>query len=262
MAKHYTYGNLSFLIDEEGKLTVISGDAGVTLTGNDVREIREAYDREIYFREDVMQEIETSIEEGYLPKSAEKNSAFVEAILEEYNRLRQENDGDSEGMNWRACMDEAFGSVLYANYVRKNELTGDSLAEFVGQNVDLFEDYCSEKGIDIRNPEKAEFAEEQGIEPDSEEDNAAIIFGSDYDKIGDKVRYYIQEYDLFSNRISEKFAKTVAASIVDVFVEILSSRGTNKGIEDDGVELSCLEIINLVDKVVEAFRRWHLVEEE
>ena len=41
--------------------------------------------------------------------------------------------------------------------------------EFIGQIIDIFEDFLESKGIDIENPEKAE-------DPDSE----AIIYGTDY----------------------------------------------------------------------------------
>ena len=46
----------------------------------------------------------------------------------------------------------------------------ENRAEFLGQLIDVVEDWLEEQGIDIPNEEKDEL-------------NAAIIYGSDYDKL-------------------------------------------------------------------------------
>lgn len=46
-------------------------------------------------------------------------------------------------------------------------VTRDDLPEFLGQIIDIFEDFLEEKGIDIPNDER-------------EDDNSAIIYGTDY----------------------------------------------------------------------------------
>jgi hypothetical protein len=61
-------------------------------------------------------------------------------------------------------------------------LDNDNLAEFKGQIVDIFEDYLTEKNTNIENPDK------------EDDDGAAIIYGEDYDVIGDEVEYGIQPY--------------------------------------------------------------------
>lgn len=64
-------------------------------------------------------------------------------------------------------------------------LSEDTMPEFVGQIVDIFEDFASDNHISIPNVERDEEikeAEEEGISP--EELGLAIIYGSDYDVIG------------------------------------------------------------------------------
>jgi len=56
----------------------------------------------------------------------------------------------------------------------------DDRAEFFGQIIDIFEDFLAEKGIEIENDER----EDYGAEDDEE---LAIIFGSDYDYIRDRL---------------------------------------------------------------------------
>lgn len=56
----------------------------------------------------------------------------------------------------------------------------DDRAEFFGQIIDIFEDFLAEKKIEIENEER----EDYGAEDDEE---LAIIFGSDYDYIRDRL---------------------------------------------------------------------------
>lgn len=46
-------------------------------------------------------------------------------------------------------------------------------AEFIGQIIDIFEDFLDEKGIVIENPERLE-------DPDFDPENPVNIYGSDY----------------------------------------------------------------------------------
>lgn len=57
----------------------------------------------------------------------------------------------------------------------------DDRDEFFGQIIDIFEDFLAEKEIEIENEER----EDYGVE----DDELAIIFGSDYDYI----RYRLAE---------------------------------------------------------------------
>ena len=58
------------------------------------------------------------------------------------------------------------------------QINEENKTEFIGQIIDVFEDFLTEKNVHIDNPEREE-AEEEGYDPET----TAIIFGSDYDKL-------------------------------------------------------------------------------
>ena len=62
-------------------------------------------------------------------------------------------------------------------------------AEFIGQIIDIFEDFLEEKNIDIPNPEKEE---------DENLTDAAIIFGSDYGELSDRIEFMMKNWKIFS----------------------------------------------------------------
>ena len=55
--------------------------------------------------------------------------------------------------------------------------------EFIGQIIDLFEDFLDEK---ISNPEAVEDGEE----------NAAIIYGGDYDTLHDQIQGVLENWNI------------------------------------------------------------------
>lgn len=59
----------------------------------------------------------------------------------------------------------------------------NNTTEFIGQIIDVFEDFLEEKGIDIDNDEK-------------DVDNAAIIYGSDYDYISEGIEDILQNWGI------------------------------------------------------------------
>ena len=62
----------------------------------------------------------------------------------------------------------------------------DEKAEFIGEIIDIFEDFLEEKGITIPNPEKDE----------DDEENAAIIYGSDYGIIQDALELMMRNWKI------------------------------------------------------------------
>lgn len=56
-----------------------------------------------------------------------------------------------------------------------SKITREDLGEFVGQIIDIFEDFLEEKGVNIENPEKTE-AVADGEDPES----ICILYGTDY----------------------------------------------------------------------------------
>lgn len=61
--------------------------------------------------------------------------------------------------------------------------------EFIGRLVDIMEDFLYKKGVMIDNPERDE---------DGDED-AAIIYGSDYDALADEFRHVMRAYHFLSD---------------------------------------------------------------
>ena len=83
-----------------------------------------------------------------------------------------------DGCLWRISYKDGKWSGEYGTTVyNKDEalkafppVPDNERCEFVGQIIDIFEDFLEEKGITISNPEKDE----------TDDDNTAIIYGSDY----------------------------------------------------------------------------------
>lgn len=65
-------------------------------------------------------------------------------------------------------------------------VSGNDQAEFVGQIIDIFEDFLSEKGVTFPNLERDE----------SEDDNAAIIYGSDYGYCQDRLEEMMRAWNI------------------------------------------------------------------
>jgi len=60
----------------------------------------------------------------------------------------------------------------------------ETKTEFLGQLIDVVEDWLEEQGIDIPNEEKDEL-------------NAAIIYGADYDKLQNEFNSIMESYHVF-----------------------------------------------------------------
>lgn len=65
----------------------------------------------------------------------------------------------------------------------------NDLRNLIGCIVDIFEDFLTEKGIMIPNPEREE---DENLDPET----AAIIFGSDYDWIADRIEHTLSHYTI------------------------------------------------------------------
>lgn len=58
--------------------------------------------------------------------------------------------------------------------------------EFIGQIIDLFEDFLDEKNVKISNSEAIENGEE----------NVAIIYGGDYDALHDRIQGVLENWNI------------------------------------------------------------------
>lgn len=67
---------------------------------------------------------------------------------------------------------------------RQNELTEETKAEFIGQIIDIFEDFLSEKKMTLENPEK------------EEDECAANIYGSDYGNLQSELENLIENWGI------------------------------------------------------------------
>lgn len=61
-------------------------------------------------------------------------------------------------------------------------------AEFLGQIIDIFEDFLDERGIELPNDER-----------NQDPDNAAIIYGTDYGYLAEELEVMMIEWDLMCN---------------------------------------------------------------
>ena len=59
-------------------------------------------------------------------------------------------------------------------------LKRDDVPEFVGQIIDIFEDFLDERGVILENPERNK---DPGVDPES----AANIYGSNYGELQDTI---------------------------------------------------------------------------
>lgn len=148
-----------------------------------------------------------------------------------------------------------------------NCLNENSKPEFIGQIIDIFEDFCSEQDILIDNPDKEDYQDEE----DDENNPLAIIFGDDYDTIGDEITGIIDNYNLYSHTISKKERKQIISHIIDTFRYLITKKGyliMNKDTKPKKDPSSCLLIdimINqnkkmLSNKIKDTFNNWHLCE--
>ena len=71
-----------------------------------------------------------------------------------------------------------------------SHIKNEEVPEFVGQIIDIFEDFLKEKNINIENPEKSEI-----------EDNEAIIYGSDYDSLRDSLVSMMKAWDIIDEEV-------------------------------------------------------------
>lgn len=70
-----------------------------------------------------------------------------------------------------------------------NMITPENQPEFIGQIIDIFEDFLTEKGVTLNNPEIQE-AIDEGEDPK----DLAIISGSDYSSLQDSLTAMLAEW--------------------------------------------------------------------
>lgn len=87
---------------------------------------------------------------------------------------------------------------IVPHFLSMPPISKDDKAEFVGQIIDVFEDFLFEKEIEIPNGEKETYF------PDENDEKLSIIFGSDYDYIADKIKEIISNWKLTDEEDTKK----------------------------------------------------------
>ena len=109
------------------KMVTVSRDSGISIEADgkkivlsfeEFRSIEAAVNREIYYRADVEEAYGEIPSHVFILPEFEKQK-YLDAVLDIYAELRETNDGDTEGLNWRECLDEAFGRVPIRNFAGK-----------------------------------------------------------------------------------------------------------------------------------------------
>lgn len=126
-------------------------------------------------------------------------------------------------------------------------LTPDSKPEFIGQIVDIFEDYLSEKEITLQNEDR-DIAIKAG-EYD-EPDEAAMIYGDQYDVIGDAVSQMIDDHNLMEHTFSDENEEAHQIDVImSSFYDVLHNGLYNKALPDE-------DIFMLKGHIKDTFANW------
>lgn len=132
------------------------------------------------------------------------------------------------------------------------ELSDNDKPEFIGRVIDILEDYCEEKGIELTNSDKEDRITEliaTGLtrEEAIETDGIAIIYGEDYDTISRPISDLI-ENDTWSKKTCYPEDK-IEAALVSCIRILEGLVGNNFG--DD--------LLVILDKLMNMCREWDIV---
>ena len=131
-----------------------------------------------------------------------------------------------------------------------SKLNENTVAELKGQIVDTFEDFLSERGITAENLPNEDRDE---YEADGCED-AAIIFGEDYDIIADGVQHELDTNDLMggSTSTSATLISKVVDNIYATYEEISKKLvGTDFSLSDEDAN-------HLKEEIRQTFVKWEI----
>ena len=150
----------------------------------------------------------------------------------------------------RPAVEEIGKYVKGEKKVNNTKTTKASLPELVGQIIDIFEDYAALQEVILDNPERDEYYDGTDMAGDPE-DNLAIIFGSDYDYIGDEIRFGVEATGISLLKADEKEVTTLSKRVVERFNELLNKN--HYAIDPRDKEA-------LTNKVFDTFKEWETVE--
>lgn len=136
----------------------------------------------------------------------------------------------------------------------KTILNTETLPEFKGQIVDIFEDYFEELKIDIPCSDKIE-AVNDGEDPDG----LAIIYGEDYDTIADTIDSYIsaKKSDNMPIKFDAQEMRAISGNIVDNASTLLQ-KITNTEVRDNAIARMNKDKKELRHRIADTFSNWNL----
>lgn len=130
------------------------------------------------------------------------------------------------------------------------KLDQNSLAEFKGQIVDVFEDYLCEHNIVLVNTDRTNAIADGEVD----EEDAAVIYGDQYDIIGDIIEEIVNDYDLLDTKtvmLDGQF-ENISEDLMVAFGELLA-------IGEADISINDVDTDNLTDTIKTIFVRWDLV---
>lgn len=133
--------------------------------------------------------------------------------------------------------------------------------EFIGQIIDIFEDFLEEKGISIPN-------EDRDNDPDLEDESAAIIYGNDYYLLEEKISETLANWNIVHefevNSKLNKFLKIkeeLISAISEGFIELDTKNPENIMVYREASETSPAgwysdSILDVVNELVASERQY------
>ena len=103
--------------DEESKCVVIEKDGvSLSLTESEFRQAADDINKKLYYKEDVEGFLEDLTERGDLEEDVAKDPEFIQDMVDEYTKIREDHSAD-----WETCLECAFDRLDLDNYRQKQD---------------------------------------------------------------------------------------------------------------------------------------------
>lgn len=119
-------------------------------------------------------------------------------------------------------------------------LKRDDVPEFVGQIIDIFEDFLEERNIVLHNDER----EQPGTD-------AAIIYGTDYGQLRSYIERTLENWGLINSNNAEHIVEAAFVSVWDGGYEVATPCRVNtrtREVFDIGVSEGTAEMVNELEE--------------
>lgn len=130
-----------------------------------------------------------------------------------------------------------------------NEVKISDIPEFIGQVIDVCEDFLDEEGITIQNEER-----DEAIASGEDADGLAQIYGSHYDLIAGVMRRTLEKNICCNTKLTSDEVQSLSAKVVETTLFELSRNDINDNQYNHAKDLQ--------KKIIETFKNWELVSDE